>query len=202
MQATAAIDPKATRTRITTRDQTATPPSKAAGDVMQAVGSKPSFLECHVYGAAAGISREVVMATLSFEAETHPELVAKVRRWLASVDGTVVDRGPAEVVEASAELTKEALRIVASAAPGPVAESEVVKGLTALGYQAADASSKAVVDALDALSAVTGGSVVKRARDAAQSAVWEMNAQVAKQVLKSLAPKPTARPKTASRSSK
>jgi hypothetical protein len=127
------------------------------------------------------------MATLSFDGETHDEIVAKVRRWLASLDGVEETKlTPAEAVSASADLTKEALRIIAAAAPAPVAQSDVVKGLTALGYQATDASAKAVIDALDALSSVTGEGVVKRVRDASSSAVWEMNAAVAKQVLKGL----------------
>ncbi len=60
------------------------------------------------------------MATLSFEGETQGELVTKVRRWLASVEGE--DEGNLsthEVVDQSAELTKEALRIIASAALRP-----------------------------------------------------------------------------------
>jgi hypothetical protein len=122
------------------------------------------------------------VATLSFEGETHGELLAKVKRWVASVEGQTEERTMAEAVNATAELTKDALRIVASAAPAPVAESEVMKGLTALGYQAADASSKAIVDALDALSTLTGGSVVSRAQTRAKKAMW-----VAKQVLKNLA---------------
>ena len=74
------------------------------------------------------------MATLSFEGETHGELVVKVRRWLASLEGE--EDGaltPHEVVEQGAELTKEALRIIASAAPEPVAQSELVKALTNAG---------------------------------------------------------------------
>jgi methionyl-tRNA synthetase len=126
------------------------------------------------------------VATLSFDGETHSELLAKVKRWVASVEGEVEERSVAEAVSATAELAKDALRIVASAAPGPVAENDVIKGLTALGYQAADASSKAIVDALDAVSALTGGSVVKRAQSRAKNTVWEMNTQVAKQVLKNL----------------
>ena len=126
------------------------------------------------------------MATLSFEAETHTELVAKVRRWLASVD-MVEDEThlePADAINQGAELAKEALRIIASAAPGPVAHSDVVKGLTALGYQVTDATSKRLVDALDSVSSVTGGSIVKRVRDAQANAVFEMNQAIAKQVLR------------------
>ena len=126
------------------------------------------------------------MPTLSFEGETHAELVAKVRRWLASVDGEEEVRTPAEVIGASAELTKDALRIIASAAPAPVAQREMVKGLTALGYQMTDAASTAMVDALDALSNVTSERMVKRARDASAVAMFEMNRAVAAQLLKGL----------------
>jgi hypothetical protein len=127
------------------------------------------------------------MATLSFEGETHGELVVKVRRWLASVEGQ--DEGtltPHEAIEQGAELTKEALRIIASAAPDPVAQSEVVKALTNAGYKATDATKQAFVDGLDSLEEVTGGSVVKLARDASKTAVYQMNTAVARQILKSL----------------
>ncbi len=126
------------------------------------------------------------MASLSFEAETHGEIVAKVRRWLASVDGEEEQRTPVEAIVAGAELTKDALRILASAAPGPIAESDLVKSLTALGYQATDATAKAAIDALDALSQATEGSVVKRVRDAGAKAAFEMNTAMAKQLLKAL----------------
>lgn len=126
------------------------------------------------------------MATLSFDAETHAELVAKVRRWLTSVEGEEELRSPAEVISASGELTKDALRIIASAAPAPVAQSEVVKGLTALGYQVTDTASSTLVDALDALSTVTSERVLKRVRDAGAGAVFEMNKAVAAQLLKGL----------------
>jgi hypothetical protein len=126
------------------------------------------------------------MPSLSFEGETHTEIVAKVRRWLASVEGEEEVRTPAEVIGASAELTKDALRIIASAAPAPVAQSEVVKGLTALGYQVTDTASSAVVDALDALSNVTSERMVKRVRDVGAGAMFEMNKALAAQLLKGL----------------
>jgi hypothetical protein len=126
------------------------------------------------------------MATLQFEGETHGEILAKVRRWLASVEGEDVAADPVEVIERSAELAKDALRVIASAAPGPVADSEVVKGLTAMGYQVTDAVKQAVVDALDAVSQVSGGSLVERVQRGGQSALFQMNAAIAKQVLKSL----------------
>ena len=127
------------------------------------------------------------MATLSFDGETHGELVVKVRRWLASVEGQ--EEGALtthDVVDQSAELTKEALRIIASAAPEPVAQSELVKALTNAGYKATDTTKQALHDGLDSLEEVTGGSVVKLARDTSKSVIYTMNTAVARQVLKSL----------------
>ena len=127
------------------------------------------------------------MATISFEGETHGELVVKVRRWLASVEGE--EDGaltPHEAINQGAELTKEALRIIASAAPEPVAQSEVVKALTNAGYKATDLTKQAVVDGLDSVEEVTGGSVVKLARDASKTAVYQMNTTVARAILKSI----------------
>lgn len=127
------------------------------------------------------------MATISFEGETHGELVVKVRRWLASIEGE--DEGNLsthEAIEQGAELTKEALRIIAAAAPEPVSQHEVVKAITNAGYKATDATKKALVDGLDTVEEVTGGSVVKLARDASKTAVYQMNATVARQILKSL----------------
>jgi hypothetical protein len=127
------------------------------------------------------------MAQLSFEAETHGELVVKVRRWLASVEGQEVGNlAPHEVVEQSAELTKEALRIIAAAAPEPIAQNEIVKALTNAGYKATDATKQAVLDGLDSVEEVTGGSVVKLARDASKTAVYQMNTAVARQILKTI----------------
>jgi len=128
------------------------------------------------------------MATLSFDGETHDEIVTKVKRWLASLEGEVAGT-PVDVIERSAELTKDALRVLAAAAPGPVAQSDVVKGLTALGYQVTDATAKAAIDGLDALSNMTGGGVVKKVRSGQANMLFEMNQAVAKQVLKSLIPK-------------
>jgi hypothetical protein len=126
------------------------------------------------------------MATLSFEGETHAEIVAKVKRWLGSLEGEEELRTPVEAISAAADLTKEALRLIASAAPAPVAQSEVVRGLTAMGYQVTDAASTAVIDALDAMSEVTGDRVLKRVRDMGTSAVFEMNKAVAQQILRGM----------------
>ncbi len=127
------------------------------------------------------------MATLSFEGETHGELVVKVRRWLASLEGR--DEGSltrVEAVEQGAELTKEALRVIASSAPEPIAQSELVKALTAMGYKATDATKEAIVDGLDSVEEMTGGSVVRMAREAGKSVAYQMNSTIARQILRQL----------------
>jgi len=93
---------------------------------------------------------------------------------------------PAEAVTQGAEVTKDALRIIAAAAPDPVAQSDVVKGLTNLGYKATDTTKAAVVAGLDSLEEMTGGSVVRQATETGRKVVWQMNSAVAKQVLRAL----------------
>ena len=127
------------------------------------------------------------MPTLKFEGETHGEIVVKVRRWLASIESN--DESlltPVEAINQGAELTKDALRIIASAAPAPIAQSEVLKGLTNMGYKATDATKGAVVASLDSIEEVTGGSVVRQVSKAGRRAAWEMNSTIARQVLKTL----------------
>jgi hypothetical protein len=127
------------------------------------------------------------MPKLIFEADTQQDLVVQVRRWLASLeadeDGAI---SVSQAINQGAELTKDALRIVASAAPKPVAQNEIVKGLTEMGYRATDATSKALVDGLDSVEALTGGSVLRQVSDKGRSAVYQMNVAVAKQVLRTL----------------
>lgn len=127
------------------------------------------------------------MPTLSFEGETEGEIIQKVRRWLSSIDGEE-DAAPDlhETITQGAELTKDALRIIASAAPEPVAQSDVVKGLTNMGYKATDATKSAVIASLDSLEEATGGGVVRQVTEAGRKAVYEMNSSIAKQLLKSL----------------
>ncbi len=127
------------------------------------------------------------MATVSFEGETHGEIVVKVRRWLASVDGNEdAVPTPHETIAQGAEVTKDALSIIASAAPDPVAQSDLVKGLTNMGYKATDATKEAMIAGLDSLEEATGGSVVRQATSAGRKVVYEMNSQIAKQILKSI----------------
>jgi len=127
------------------------------------------------------------MPKLTFEAETQQELVAQVRRWLTSLDAD--DDGSISVGQAitqGAELTKDALRVIASAAPKPVAQNDLVKSLTEMGYKATDATSRALVDGLDSVETLTGGSVLQQVSARGRSAVYQMNVKVAKQVLKTL----------------
>ena len=126
------------------------------------------------------------MPTLSFEGETHDEIVRKVRRWLASLEGHEETLSPVEAVERASELTKDALTVIAQSAPGPVARSEIVKGLTRMGYEATDSTRRAVVAGLDALADATEGSVIKRVQKARNSVLYEMNTVVARQLLRSL----------------
>jgi len=123
------------------------------------------------------------MPELRFSATTHDDLVRQVRVWLES---TEAERSAADVVEASADLTKDALRLIAAAAPAPLADSELVNGLTELGHRATDATKDAVVAGLDGLAAVTDGRLLKRVSGEGAKAAYEMNAGVAKQLLKSI----------------
>ncbi len=127
------------------------------------------------------------MPSVTFDGETHGEIVVKVRRWLASVDGQEESGLTAtEAVTQGAELTKDALRIIASAAPEPIAQSDIVKGLTNMGYKATDATKSAVVAGLDTIEEMTGGGVVQQATDVGRKVVWQMNTTIAKQLLRSL----------------
>ena len=98
------------------------------------------------------------MPQVIFEGDTQAEIVTQVRRWLASLDAD--DEGritAAQAVSQGAALTKDALRIVASAAPKPIAENDLVKALTDMGYKATDATKDAVVQGLDSVASLTGG---------------------------------------------
>jgi methionyl-tRNA synthetase len=129
------------------------------------------------------------MPTLSFDGETHDEIVRKVKRWLASVEGQDEHLDLPEAVERATELTKDALTVIAQAAPAPIARSEVVKSLTRMGYEATDSTKRAVIAGLDALSDATEGDVVRRVEKARNSVLYEMNAAVARQLLRSLRPR-------------
>jgi hypothetical protein len=134
------------------------------------------------------------MATLSFEGETHDEIVRKVRRWLVSLDEEQEAISVVEAVERASELTKDALTVVAEVAPRPIARTELFKALTRMGYEATDSTKRAVVAGLDALAdAGSSGeadseSLLRRIEKARNSVVYEMNSAVAKQILRALRP--------------
>ena len=128
------------------------------------------------------------MPQLIFDAPTHAELVAQVRSWLASTDTPSAGRlSVGDAVTQGAGLTKDALRIVAAAAPTPVSQNDLVKSLTDMGYKATDVTSKAIVDGLGSVESLTGGSVVRQVTNRGAATLWSMNSKVAKQVLRTLA---------------
>ena len=118
------------------------------------------------------------MPTLSFEGETHAEIVRKVRRWLVSLDQPEETITNVEAVERASEITKDALTVIAQSAPAPVRSSEIFKALTVMGYEANEMTKKAVISTLDNTARTQDG-VVKRLNGAAAPAVYEMNAAVA-----------------------
>ena len=127
------------------------------------------------------------MPKVIFEGDTQAEIVAQVKRWLqsteADLDGSI---SVSQAIEQGAEVTKDALRIIAAAAPKPVAENEVVKALTDMGYKATDATKARLVQGLDQVEDLTGGSVLKTVSEKGRNAVYEMNVVIAKQILKNL----------------
>jgi hypothetical protein len=127
------------------------------------------------------------MAKVTFEGETHQEIVQQVKRWLNSQevdsDGAIT---ASQAIEQGAGLTKDALRLIATAAPKPVAQNDLVKGLTDLGYKATDASKDALIDGLGAVEELSGGSILRRVSRRAGEAAYEMNAGVAKGILRSV----------------
>jgi hypothetical protein len=123
------------------------------------------------------------MPELTFSARTHPELVRQVREWLASSAG---ERSMADVITESSELTKDALRIIAAAAPAPVAESELVKTLTKLGYRATDLTRATLVAGLGAVRATDDGLIVQTAKKAGRTMLFTMTPRAAKQMRKLL----------------
>jgi hypothetical protein len=127
------------------------------------------------------------MPKVIFEGETQQDIVAQVRRWLTSMEAD--DQGAitvSQAIEQGAGLTKDALRIIASAAPKPVAENDVVKSLTDMGYKATDVTKERLVDGLRSVESLTGGSVLRTVSERGRSAVYEMNVNIAKQILKTL----------------
>jgi hypothetical protein len=128
------------------------------------------------------------LPTLSFDGETHDDLVRKVRRWLASADGEGGHLELAEVVVRGSELTKDALALIAAAAPEPIAHNEVAKGLAQMGYDVTDQTKRAVLSGLSTVSELSGEKFFKRIEGAGRAVTYQMGVAVARQVIKSLKP--------------
>jgi hypothetical protein len=127
------------------------------------------------------------MPKVVFEGDSHQEIVAQVKRWLASAQsGPEGQLSVAQAIEQGAGVTKDALRIIASAAPRPVVDSDVLKALTGMGYKATDVTRDRLVQGLDQLEQMTGGSVLRMVSERGRAAVYEMNVTIAKQILKQL----------------
>ena len=123
--------------------------------------------------------------TVIFEGDNHADIVEQVKTWLATVEGPE-HLTAAEAIEQGAGLYKDALRIIAAAAPKPVAENEMVKSLTDMGYRATDLTKERLLDGLARVEDLSAGTLVKDVRDTGQKAVFQMNATVAKQLLRQL----------------
>jgi hypothetical protein len=126
---------------------------------------------------------------VTFEGETHEQIVKEVRAWLATVEPAADDPlSPSQAIEQGADLTKDALRIIAASAPAPVAQNDVFKALTDMGYKATESTRDRLIEGLGLLDTVTDGELVQQARDTGRNAVYQMNATVARQILKALRP--------------
>lgn len=123
--------------------------------------------------------------TVIFEGENHADVVRQVKEWLVTVEEPE-HLTAAEAIEQGAGLYKDALRIIAAAAPRPVAENEIVKSLTEMGYRATDATKERLLDGLARVEEVSGGTLVKDVRETGRQAVFEMNTTIAKQILRQL----------------
>ena len=108
------------------------------------------------------------MPKLIFEAEHPAELVAQVKRWLASLAGR--RRGRHLGVPRPSPRGLSSPRTPCASSPRrpakPVAQNDLVKALTAMGYKATDATSNALVDGLDSVETAH-----RRQRGASRSAI-------------------------------
>jgi hypothetical protein len=128
--------------------------------------------------------------TLSFDGETHDEIVAKVRRWLTSVEGrtsppTAVT---ATAVESASELAKQALEVVADTY-GHGSHGEMVKTLTRLGTELTEGTKELMVSGLNFLTEVSEANdwgARKQTQGMGRRMVSDFNTAMAKQFLKTL----------------
>ena len=126
------------------------------------------------------------MATLSFEGDTEEELIARVRRWLRSTEQPSDHTSPTEAVERLADLVKDGMTVIASAAPQPVAHTDVARGLTKMGYRLTDDTTQALQSGLNALAELSGDRLVTRVRRAGQAMAYEMQSALAHEVMRAV----------------
>ena len=131
------------------------------------------------------------MATVTFEAETLGELIRKMRSWIGEAESGTGPGGIAGAVEktteASSELAKAAIELVANAAPEPISSSEIFKRLTSLGFELSDTAQKTIVSTLDSLVQDGGDEgIIERVDKARDAAIYEMSQAVARGVLRVL----------------
>src|SRR4051812_30584616 len=99
-----------------------------------------------------GSTVEPMSVTVTFEGDDHAHVVKQVEAWLETVEaGPEGPLSPAEAITQGAEVTKDALRIIAQAAPGRIGQNDVFKRLTDMGYKATDATRNALVTGVGAI---------------------------------------------------
>ena len=130
------------------------------------------------------------MATVTFEAETLDELTRKMRSWLRSTESSMRHTNPiSDVMEktsqATSDLARAAIELVAKAAPEPVSSSEIFRILTSLGFEISDSAKRTVTSTLDALSSVDSqDGLMEKVDKAREAALYEMSQAVARGVLR------------------
>ena len=114
--------------------------------------------------------------------------MSKVKKWLASQAGD--ERLSAtDAVTATADITKEALRVDRGCGTGADRGERAGEGADGHGLQGHGRDPRRDDPVLERVSTVTGGGLLKPVSDAQAAAMWEMNQQVVKQVLKGLSRK-------------
>ena len=112
-----------------------------------------------------------------------------MRTWLASAERPPLVGAVADAVSSASDITRDALTVIAEAAPESVARNDLVKALVKLGHDSNEAAKRSTLAALDALSEASDGTLLKRVERARNSVVYEMNAAVARQMLGTLNPR-------------
>ena len=130
------------------------------------------------------------MATVTFEAESLEELIKKMRAWIKSADSmskptTPLSDALEKTTEATSDLARAAIALVAKAAPEPLSNTDIFRILTSLGFEVSDTAKRTVTSTLDALSGGDGqDGIMEKVDKARDAALYEMSQAVARGVLK------------------